>query len=102
MILRFSIDITVPLTTGVVVDPLAELASEFGAELDDLGYSTPGAEAQLRLMRQLPIWLAGQGFAVADPTVEVAEQYVAARRFCRRAWDGLLVTDRCLYDSRRV
>jgi site-specific recombinase XerD len=61
-------------------DPLAEFVSGFAAELDDLGYSSRGAEAQLRLMRQLSIWLAGQGFAAADLTVEVVERYVAARR----------------------
>jgi site-specific recombinase XerD len=32
-------------------------------------------------MRQLSAWLAGQGFTVADLTVEVAQRYVAARRF---------------------
>ena len=61
-------------------DPLAEFTSGFAAELDDLGYSPRGAEAQLRLMRQLSIWLAGQGYVVADLTVEVVERYVAARR----------------------
>lgn len=61
-------------------DPLAEFVSGFSAELAGLGYSPRGAEAQLRLMRQLSVWLAGQGFVVTDLTVEVVERYVAARR----------------------
>jgi integrase/recombinase XerD len=66
----------------LVSGPLAGFASGFAFELAELGYSLPSADAQMRLMQHVSNWLAWQGLAVGDLSVEVVERFVAARR-CR-------------------
>jgi integrase/recombinase XerD len=60
--------------------PLAGFAGEFAGELARLGYASCSAQAQLRLMVHLSNWLAEQGLAAGDLSVEVVERFVAARR----------------------
>lgn len=59
---------------------LAGFASGFEAELAELGYARPSAEAQMRLMQHVSNWLASQGLAVGELNAEVVERFVAARR----------------------
>jgi integrase/recombinase XerD len=64
-----------------VSGPLAEFAEGFAAELAGLGYSPPSAEAQLRLMNHVSLWLVAQGLAVGDlGDGAVQAAFVAERR----------------------
>lgn len=61
-------------------DPLARYAAGFGAELARLGYTTRSAETQRYLVRDLSLWLAGEGLDVGDLTAATVERFVAWRR----------------------
>jgi integrase/recombinase XerD len=64
-----------------VSGPLAEFAEGFAAELAGVGYSPPSAEAQLRLMNHVSLWLVAQGLAVGDLGGGAAQAaFVAERR----------------------
>lgn len=64
----------------LVSGPLAEFAVGFAERLAGLGYSPPGAEGQLRLMKHLSVWLAAEGLSVDGLTVDVVARFVAGRR----------------------
>jgi integrase/recombinase XerD len=64
----------------LVSGPLAEFAVGFAERLAGLGYSLPGAEGQLRLMKHLSVWLAAEGLSADGLTVEVVARFVAGRR----------------------
>lgn len=63
-----------------VSGPLAEFAVGFAGRLAGLGYSPPGAEGQLRLMKHLSVWLAAEGLSADGLTVDVVARFVAGRR----------------------
>ncbi|HEX2804919.1 MAG TPA: tyrosine-type recombinase/integrase [Kineosporiaceae bacterium] len=60
--------------------PLAEFAVGFAGRLAALGYSPRGGEAQLRVMKSLSVWLAAEGFSVADLSGEGVARFVDVRR----------------------
>lgn len=80
--------------SGVLVSgPLEEFAGGFLAELGELGYSSRGSEAQLRLMGHVSRWLSARGLAAGDLTGELADRFVVARRESYRSlrsWRALV------------
>ncbi len=64
-----------------VSGPLDELAEGFLAELAGLGYAPTSSEQQLRLLRHLSRWLAGEGLTAHDLSAEVVvDRFFAERR----------------------
>lgn len=70
----------------LVSGPLAEFAVGFAERLACLGYSPPGAEGQLRLMKHLSVWLAAEGLSADGLAVEVVARFVAGRRARRTSF----------------
>ncbi len=64
----------------LVSGSLEGFAAGFAERLAGLGYSTPGVEGQLRLMKHLSVWLTAEGCSAGDLTVEVVDRFVVARR----------------------
>jgi integrase/recombinase XerD len=60
--------------------PLAALAAGFGSELVARGYRPRSAAAQLELMAEASVWLAGRGLEAADLTEDRVKWLMAERR----------------------